>query len=304
MNEKNREDINNLFNMMSNYYMGQFKRKEFYNNDSAKRIYELVIEHIKKQEKTSADYEKCQELREVADNFYNLIRNPKLREEVIRKDMKISEFMELYREEVLGDDKRKYDMSDLFNETFIKSKNSVKGDNSRYLKYTPFHGETYEYTDEKGNEYYIVEVGRLYMQQWNGLQNYIDKYSITRKENEEQVTVDEIYSNISIRDMDDEKYRNAVIRELLSRRNIDLSQTKGYVGEIVETPINLKKEKPGKEINVGNSSYLYKINDKYSLLYDAAKLSAVMLQETTNSKMAHKDRVEMSKEKNYDDGGR
>lgn len=281
MDSENKWSINGFFTMMANIYIGQMKRESFGRDDSATKIYQFAIKNIQqRQEIEGGSIEYYTRLYEIADNFYRLSTDPKVRGEVLKKNMKLPEFISEYRERILGDDKRQYDMSELFDSSYIMS-TEIKddGEAGKRLKYVSVSGIPYQYKDSQGNEFVIEEIGRLYMQQWNKAQSYITKYRITRREGNTVYTVNEVYSNISIFDMSDEKYREAVTTELLSERNIDLSNAKGYIGEIVKTPNKFKKEYPGHEETIGASMYFYKINDEYSLMYDGTDLSAVMLHE-------------------------
>ena len=216
--------------------------------------------------------------------------------------MKISEFITKYSEQILGNNKRQYDMSNLFNAAYIKSTNNDKCENGKKIKYIPTKGNAYEFSDNNGNEFCIEEIGNLYMQKWNREQSHIEKYKITRKENGKQIKTEEIYTNINISRLDDDKYKEAIITELFSRKNIDLSNAAGYVGEVVETPEELKKESCGAEKVIGGSMYFYKIYDKYSLMYGAADLSAVMLHTKYNSKTVNEIRYNDTDKTLKDDG--
>ena len=297
MNHENEDAEKKFFYAIVNIYMGRVKRKSFDKDDSAKKVYDYAL---KTAQQEGGQYNR--RLTEILNQIDDLFRDPKVKNEILNNNMKISEFITKYSEQILGNNKRQYDMSNLFNAAYIKSTNNDKCENGKKIKYIPTKGNAYEFSDNNGNEFCIEEIGNLYMQKWNREQSHIEKYKITRKENGKEIKTEEIYTNINISGLDDEKYKEAIITELFSRKNIDLSNAGGYVGEVVETPEELKKESCGAEKVIGGSMYFYKINDKYSLMYDAADLSAVMLHTKYNSKTVNEIRYNDTDKTLKDDG--
>lgn len=292
--------IETLFNAMVETYMGQVKRENFCNGNTSLQIYRLVISTIEKkikEEPEKADY--YNKMYEVAQKFFDLMNDPRVRDDIIKSNMKTPEFIKLYKEEILGKYKRQYDMSGLFRETYIKkADNTSQREMGKKLEYVPNSYKRCCYKDKKGNKVTIEPIGKLYIKYWNGLETHVFKYRIQKQLQGNKYLIDEVYSNISIFDMDDPEYREAVLQELLSDNNISLSNSGGYIGEISETPEQLKGNNAnGEDEKMVVGSYFYKINDRYSLKYDPEDLSSVMIYEKERAKeMQERKNREQQKE--------
>ena len=103
-----------------------------------------------------------------------------------------------------------------------------------------------------------------------------------------------IFSNILISKMDEEEYRECVFNELLSDKNIALSNASGYIGQISDA--DDESIEIGKE-SIGRENYLYRINKKYALEFDAADLSAVILYERRKMEEKTKDEMQETEER-------
>lgn len=232
----------------------------------------LIENQIKKDKKISS---KTKEMKEILDRVYRLFSDEEFRRIAIENQLNYKQIYSLYSENILGDNKRKYDMSDMYREDYIMKE---EGGIGKKLLLAPKEGQIYEYTDSQGHKVTIQEIGRLYMQRWNAVKSYITKYRIKREIEEGEYDENEIFSHISIFDMSDELYREAVLEELLNERNISLSNVGRYVGEITKAPIEMEEAKPGSEGMIA-SNYFYKINEQYALEYEPINISAAMLYE-------------------------
>lgn len=223
--------------------------------------------------------EKCQIMRDILDKSYRLFSDEEFRRIVTENNLTSKQLVAQYEEDILGDNKRKYNMSDMFNESYIaKFDNPKMGSFGRKVIYKPEICKKHQFIDSKGYQVIIEEIGSLYMEQWSGLKTSIPKYRIQRQVGEKEWATSEIYSHIIIFDMDNPDYRSAVLEELLSERNITLSKANGYVGEIEQTQSTMRGKNAESESMISDM-YFYKINDKYSLKYEPADLSAVILYE-------------------------
>lgn len=277
--KKQQYTMNEFFKFLTQLYLGQMKRESFYEDNSHVHIYNEVIKFIKNKIETNSDrIEEYNKMLEVADRFYELVTNKEIREEIIKKDIRTTEFMRLYRERILGDYKRKYDMSDMINEDCIATRlDGVTAKKKKLVEFVEGNFSEHAYLNPKGHTIIIKELGKLYIEEWNGVISDISKYRIETQIGEDEYLVDEVYSNIRIIDMDNLEYRETVFNELLGDNNIMLSNTGGYIGEIINLPIELKNERVGTEKTVGGDTYFYKINENYALKYDGKDISAVMI---------------------------
>ena len=125
------------------------------------------------------------------------------------------------------------------------------------------------FKDKHGNTLLIEFNGHLTYGSPNGNKS-IRKYSITKNIN----GIEQKYKVFTKIDMQrlrsDEAYRNVVIHELLSPKNLNRSNADGYIGEILtESILNPRDEK------LEGSIYTYQITSEHALVYDGEKLEAV-----------------------------
>ena len=223
--------------------------------------------------------EEAEERKAILDKVYKMFSDSEIRQIVSKKGITVQRFMKefvpKYGEYILGDNKRKYDMSEMYDRTIIASKKDNKSERDiTYRGYDRKQGIVdHVYSDTEGNSITIQRIGNLDFTTFNGVKDYISKYRVTRGDG----SIVEVYSNIVFPQMDDPMYRQAVLYELLSRNNIELSKAGGYVGEIV------KLTEGDKSLQIGNTrettlNYLYRINSEYAIEYRASDLSAVMMQ--------------------------
>ena len=297
-----------FFKTLSQMYLGQMRRENFDNVSSSKGIYQYVVNSINQEmQKDPTNRLYYDKMRNVLDRFFELITDPKALEEIKDKKITIAQFMNLYRDIVLGSDNRKYNMSDLFNEKYIASRvNTKTGEEDKKIAYRKLESKPFKYKDSMGQEGEIQLVGSLGMENYNREKDYLFKYRVQRKISDKNYIVNEIYSNIRIADMDDPEYLEAVCMELLNDSNIMLSNADGYIGQIDNTPVEMKQDKIGTEKTIADV-YYYKINDKYSLAYDATYVTAVMLYEKAQKAKQdikeNKNLIDMVRDFNQDDYG-
>jgi len=305
MKENNQDDkkeftLEYFFHLMVRTYFNQIKRENFYNDNSCEHIYQWMIDTIRKkveEEPGKIDYYK--KMLKIADKCYTLFSNPKVRDEIIQKDMKAEGFIKEYggnileqekkkdepkkeeiRQENMQDYRIKYDMSDLLDENCIVKSNNIRGGElGRRLSYTPRNGLENQYEDIKGRRNIVIqEIGRLNMTHSINIEDYITKYRVQMKIGNYPYKTVEVYSDINIAKMSNPQYREAVLQELLGTNNILLSNANGYIGQIVQTPIEMKGACTKKE-GMLVDRYYYKINEQYALMYDPRHLSGVIWHE-------------------------
>lgn len=212
-------------------------------------------------------------------------------------------FDELYKEEILGDNKRKYDMTSLVHKWMITPEYSYTKNKKpfNFVYDIVLQQNNDETTKEvikdslaskelKENEQLIKrvgisEMGKLIYTLASGEKKFLKNYIIRMNENGK--TKDYfVFSDISPIMMHDAEYRRMVIEELLSENNITLSNLNGYIGEI-KPQINKKEELESnntkKHINSDKGkeseelySYTYtNTSDEYELEYDAIAATAM-----------------------------
>lgn len=245
------------------------------------------------------DVDREQEYRELIDIFdkvYELFRNEELRKVITENEITVEQLVSKFGEKILGDNKRSYNMSEMFNEGLI----SKKGDSedSRNIVYKPITGKEHSFQSLEGKQVVIQKIGRLYYEEWNKIRSEVSKYRIRRQISENDYRLDEVFSNIDISEMQEFEYRYAVLEELLNQNNIQLSNAGGYIGRISKVPNNSKGFEVGSEkMNAG--TYLYRINEKYMLDYDNTDLSAVMLYEEEMAREKREEKLAQENQKEY-----
>lgn len=233
----------------------------------------LLDNQIKQTPECEADCRACMEMLDRAVIIFSDIG---VRQMIIENNVTARQFISKFGEKILGDNKRKYDMSDRFREDMI----SYRGENStnKDIQYVPRkESSEFVFDDMEGNELSIMPIGELHYKAWNGLRNQITKYRITRKIEEGLYTTYEVYTNISIARMEDLEYREVVLNELLGQNNIELSNAGGYIGRIIRSNRVGSNFKVGEQKEIAGD-YFYKINKDYMILYDSEELAATVLQ--------------------------
>ena len=242
-------------------------------NEEIKPVFDKFINRISNDNSTIN-----REKRTILENFLDHFQTIKRREAVNPEGIQIittddngqpltaktisENILENSAEELLGDRKRKYDMSDLYTPDMFSS---IKHDKMRILK------EIYQ--DKYGNTLIISQIGELKYKS-GGEEDEIGHFEIsfTTSDNSETRSA-EVFAKIDFDRFDnDEKYYEVFINELFSKNNINLSNSCKYLGEIVPTT---RKQKTRTESTV-QGIYQYQASDEYALEYDYLPLSAVI----------------------------
>lgn len=244
-------------------YLNQFKNKDAVD---VKATYIRLMNSLRKfSYKTLEEYEKKKKL---IEDCYDMFRNPKIRKS-ITKTTTNDEIYDLFLEIKLDDRKRKYDMSELFNPDLIGSK--VKDDLAvRTVIEMDKKGKETVLLDSRKRKITIMPIGAVGYDNAFGKRSDCTKYLISKQITGEDVEEYVVYSDINFQLLSsNEEYRKAVTEELLSDRNIKLSNANGYIGKIEPAQEEISTEK------LTTEGYSYQISGNYELCYDAEELSAV-----------------------------
>ena len=249
-------------------------------NDLLKIYQQLASANIPdKNENGELDFTKYEEKKMVIDKCYEIFRfNNRLRHLIREGKVNCNDVYVMFAEYVLGDNKRMYDMSELFDRSLIKKSQKdskqlliklMNGENSK-------QGLGHTYISDDGKKISIKQVDALLYMNSNGTSKYLYKYLINKNE---KTGPEEVYTIIDVLRMDtDDEYKRAVLSELLSDRNIQLANAAGYIGIIKP-----EKGDKGAETHVntlsGLQAYNYQVSDNYMLEFNAEDLSAVVLYE-------------------------
>lgn len=218
------------------------------------------------------------EKRTVLENFLDHFKTAKMRKAINPEESQIittddngqplpaetisENILENSAEELLGDKKRKYDMSALYIRGMISS-----------LQFSEMNTLQEMSQDKYGNTLIITQIGELTYKS-GAEESEVGQFTIlfTTADNTETRSA-KVFAKIDFERLrKDEKYYEIFINELFSKNNINLSNSCKYLGEI--TPIT-RKQKIGKE-SIVEGIYQYQASEKYALQYDYLPLSAVV----------------------------
>ena len=282
-----------------------FSRAKELKEDNLTGIYDGLKERItsmqKKYEEESkkakiAGYETANKdyfytrLNNVLDNFMSLIQDKKVLEEIKKHKISEKDFIEKYKSILMKGEKRDYDMSKLFNPSLIADRSQFG--TMKALSYRPIEKEQGAYFQQQdGTIVTIMYLGTLNYKTWNGENDSINKYKIQKSDKRGKIILSsDVYSNVSIFNMADEQYKEAVLEELLSNDNILLSNCNGYIGEIELDP---KEKEPEEQQLETSTRFKYRIDNKYAIAYNSTPLTAVIEygieQESMRKKLADID---------------
>ena len=276
------DEINKLLIFLVNTYFSRINNLDNNKISQLKAAFHSFVDNTENKEPHNAEL--CNKKRLVIDSFFEFMKKPEIIEKIKTYGIDKRRFIEKYGREILGDTfekksddaKRKYSMNDLYLPNLIASD---KFSNAKKEIFIPAKKNIeYEYIDKSGKIVKITLLGSLHFEEWNGVQSSINKYRIQRQTGENEFSDNQVYTTIIIPKMEDVDYREAVIEELLSNENIELSNCGGYIGKIENS--NQAGEK-GEEIQ-DNSGYSYRINNKYILYFDATEVAAAINFPVTN----------------------
>ena len=263
------KDISQFVKFVLLLYSGVTKN----DSDDLKRKNQEIVRLIQHSKKVKPDklhvYDR---LLDVLSSMSEIFSKSETLKDFSNEKFSVEEFLRNYAEEIFSDNKRKYNMRNLYDDKMIVS--SRNNPEKKVLKYNPYkHEGRYEYFDKNGRKVIISPLGELTFRKDNYIDDRIVKYRIQKELETGELFENIVYSDISIFDMDDEEYKNAVLEELLSENNIALSDCDGYIG-FIEKTLYHGVEKNKKVID--SEGYIYKVSDKYMLKYNKDALSAVI----------------------------
>lgn len=222
------------------------------------RIYNKLLEELERQ-KNPHNQMDITEKKRILMECYRSFKSDEFRYGLRGKNSK--KVAQDFGEEMLGIQKRKYDMSDKFVPGLIGDKKLPDGRNLKLVKVEQLKADDTEripYVDDETG-FIIEQIGYLI---YNDGEEYIDdikQYRVTipiglHKEIERIVFTKKIdYDLLGV----DENYTEAIYTELLTPANIDKSNSGGYIGEIVVS----NTMTPGEEMDDG-VFYTYQISDR------------------------------------------
>lgn len=248
--------------------------RKYINGSNIETACERLLQQLNSD--SNPEHEKSNsERKRILENCLTLFRNPETATEIeqIRKTENLENGPKLIKrviaefyEEIFDADKREYDMSTKYNPNVIPMAPDQSGVSRKLIEFRDLSDIPVTIVpDGHGNELTFDTVGRLAYQTRLAGKSFINKYSIYK--NSEELLC-EVFARINLSMLSsDEAYRRAVIKELLSNKNLNHASTNShYIGEIQPTS-------PDEKVQIGEQaefceSYQTLIKYGYSDLYD------------------------------------
>lgn len=191
-------------------------------------------------------------------------------------------------EVILGDLKRKYDMSSIASKDMITPIKMSNGTIKKDVSYKPEDLMAIDLVDALGTKISIHHIGRLGYTCKPSSNEYIYKFHVIKQANDSNPISYEVFSNIDLnRCLEDSSYANIVSNTLLSNNNIELSKADGYIGELSTTTDSDEQLKVGEEKIIEEVTkvseneklkrykYRYQITKNDALEYMGDKIEAI-----------------------------
>ena len=256
--------------------------------DSLKMTYSGYITVLNNNNNNAENRQINEEKRKILEECLVIFSSKEFRDKIktIREEQRpssqsiITAVTTVLSEKVLGDKKRTYNMSNRYSKKIITPDSTsytalnVSGKNPEEReKRLPSRTKK----DMHGNTIKIQYLGILTYSTASVPNESINKYRITKISANDEISTYEVYSNIDLNKLDvDLDYCDAIMNELLSTNNIELSNAKGYIGQVENTTFYEKQLQVGQQLNDDYGFYRYQISKNYALFYDSQDLSAVI----------------------------
>lgn len=241
--------------------------KEFFNikdKNAIRMIYDGLINLLEKDENPK-HLQQNAEKRRIIERCYDMFRDDEIRKMLYEGHITSKQLLEMSKERVIGDNKRKYDMSHLFNDKIIDVEDEKK------LTYSQHEGTVFSFTNLEGEKVDIQLIGTLKYNS-TALDECVNKYHVTKTGKDGETENFEGFAEFVLAQMqDDDEYRQVVLNEVLGKNNVELSNAGGYIGGIGK--MNSMEIGQEKEDCYG---YYYKVSPNYALHYSNDIATMVM----------------------------
>ena len=224
--------------------------------------------------KYQGQQEKYNNLRNIIDLFFDYITDDRVVSQVRSGKLTKKSFETNFLADIMSVPKRKFDMKDLYRTDLIASVGKNSSTKNVRMSFKN-NGQEHIYIDNNGRSYKLTDIGSIVYEEWGGIKSDLTIYQLEKKLLNGETSKDLICTRIIISEMENPKYKKAVLEELLSEDNIHKSNAGIYVGQILKRKQSNNKDLPHTEHQTTNE-YTYRIDDEYVLEYDATELSAVV----------------------------
>lgn len=243
------------------------------------RKIELYREKIKEmldmeERQHRGEEERYSYLKDMVDSFFDYVENEEVLADIKSGRLGKSDLQDRFLEDIMNIPKRKYDMRDLYREELISSnRNNPDLKNVRVLLRND--GIEHIFMGDNGRRVLLTDVGTIAYEEWGGMKADLSLYQLQKERPNGVFTHDIICTRVIIPEMENPDYRNAVLKELFSDKNIKYSNASSYIGQISRIPKHDRSDLPRTE-RQDTFRYTYRVDDNYVLEYDATELTAVV----------------------------
>lgn len=212
----------------------------------------------------------------ILENCFALFQNTqameKFDEDKLPDEELAKKIMDTFSERILGDAKRKYDMSDKYSKGMIDSKSF------RFIP-SSVYDELYLKDDNSNAKIMLCRLGKLTYGTASIGNESIDKYAVSLLEDGIVTQSYEVFSDINFDELlKNKEYHQAVLDGLLSINNIELSNACGYIGEIDDPNTSYEQQiGVGEEVDDGYGTYRYRVSEEHHLVFESEPATAVMM---------------------------
>ena len=224
--------------------------------------------------KYQTEHQKYDYLRNVIDLFFDYITEERIVAQIKNGKLSKKDLESNFLADIMSVPKRKFDMKDLYRTDLIASVGKNSSTKNVRMSFKN-NGQEHMYIDNNGRSYKLTDIGSIVYEEWGGIKSDLTIYQLEKKLLNGETSKDLICTRIIISEMENPKYKKAVLEELFSDDNIHKSNVGIYIGQIQKRIQSSNKELPHTETQTTNE-YTYRIDDEYVLEYDATELSAVV----------------------------
>lgn len=269
-----KKKIESLLNILTTTYLGRRKSLSVEKLDELKQQFIKLIERGK-DTVPSATYER---MLRIVDRFDTLLKLPGIMDKIKYGNINSKHFLEMYRRAIMGNERTKYDMSDLYSAKAIAFKPNTYLPNEN-LRLSLNNDFTKTFVTRDGRIILITPVGELdYQSGIMVLHDYLTLFKVTqeRESKSGKFDTDFVYSKFNLHELEEnEELRHAIIDDLLDRDNIDKANCGGYVGEVCKQTKTDEDDVIHSE-KIDRTEYTYRLSDNYVLTYDETSVSAAI----------------------------
>ena len=292
-----KKKIESLLNLLLTTYLGRRKTLDF---EKAAVLKEQLINFIERGKNTVSP-ETYDKMLRVVDRFDRLLKLPGVMDEIKYSGINSKEFLQKYRRALMGNERTKYDMSDLYSTKAVAFKPNTYLPNEKLTLHLN-NSFTKTFVTRDGRMVFITPVGTLdYQRSIKVWYDYLTLFKVSqeREKMSGKFDTDFIYSKFNLHDLENnEELKYAILEGLLDKDNIDKANCGGYVGAVCKQSKTDENDTVHSE-NITDTGYTYRLSDNYVLVYDDTEVSAAINMPTSKINLKQRDNKALNDEQHF-----